>query len=205
MLFFYVHRHVQSQMLAASLLCSIRANLFLKTFLRHAYQRIELDRYLTVTQRDYDIMCTPLGHLYDRSVMETYDRCNALLCVISSIVFLFIFRILKHDVKDSGNVKRESKNYSYKEQMAARELEKELAAKQSKPDTMQLSKKQQDMLQQYLDQEQLIRDSVKKVNDSIIVDRLSCTIDDQSISRLMMMHEIYSNFSMKSFDVHKNK
>jgi len=60
-------------------------------------------------------------------------------------------------------VKRESKNYSYKEQMAARELEKELAAKQNKSDTPQLTKKQQDMLQQQLDQEQTIRESVKKV------------------------------------------
>lgn len=60
-------------------------------------------------------------------------------------------------------MKRESKNYSYKEQMAARELEKELAAKQNKSDTPQLTKKQQDMLQQQLDQEQTIRESVKKV------------------------------------------
>ncbi len=47
--------------------------------------------------------------------------------------------------------------------MAARELEKELAAKQNKMDTPQLTKKQQEMLQQQLDQEQAIRDNVKKV------------------------------------------
>ena len=73
------------------------------------------------------------------------------------------FRILKHEAKDTGNIKRESKNYTYKEQMAARELEKELAAKQNKPETPQLTKKQQEMLQHQLDQEQLIRDQVKKV------------------------------------------
>ncbi len=70
---------------------------------------------------------------------------------------------MKHDVKETGNVKRESKNYSYKEQMAARELEKEIAAKQSKTETPQLTKKQQEMFQQQLDQEQTIRDNVKKV------------------------------------------
>ena len=69
---------------------------------------------------------------------------------------------MKHETKDTGNVKRESKNYSYKEQMAARELEKELAAKQ-KAAVPQLTKKQQEMLQQQLDQEQAIRDNVKKV------------------------------------------
>ncbi len=47
--------------------------------------------------------------------------------------------------------------------MAARELEKELAAKQNKTDTPQLTKKQQEMLQQHLDQEQTIRDNIKKV------------------------------------------
>lgn len=76
-----------------------------------------------------------------------------------------LFRILKHETRETGNVKRESKNYSYKEQMAARELEKELAAKQNKSDTPQLTKKQQEMLQQQLDQEQVIRDSVRKVSD----------------------------------------
>lgn len=47
--------------------------------------------------------------------------------------------------------------------MAARELEKELAAKQNKAAVPQLTKKQQEMLQQQLDQEQSIRDHVRKV------------------------------------------
>lgn len=77
------------------------------------------------------------------------------------------FRILKHETKETGNIKRESKNYTYKEQMAARELEKELAAKQNKPDTPQLTKKQQEMFQQQLDQEQTIREQVKKVSETM--------------------------------------
>lgn len=59
--------------------------------------------------------------------------------------------------------------------MAARELEKELAAKQNKLDTPQLTKKQQEMLQQQLDQEQTIREQVKKVRENnlliVFVDR----------------------------------
>ncbi len=101
------------------------------------------------------------------------------------------FRILKHEAKETGNIKRESKNYSYKEQMAVRELEKELAAKQNKTDTPQLTKKQQEMLQQQLDQEQTIRDNVKKVwfhfeshfSDGNIL-----------ISRSMKMQKMYLNF-----------
>lgn len=84
-------------------------------------------------------------------------------------------RILKHEAKDTGNVKRESKNYSYKEQMAARELEKELAAKQNKPDTPQLTKKQQEMLQQQLDQEQTVRDGLRKVSELPGVDSAKAT------------------------------
>jgi hypothetical protein len=49
--------------------------------------------------------------------------------------------------------------------MAARELEKELAAKQNKTDTPQLTKKQQEMIQQQLEQEQIIRDNIKKIDE----------------------------------------
>jgi len=139
-------RFRKEQIVAIASLCSQRGDLFLKPFLRLIYQRFELDRYLIVTKRDFDIMKTPAGQLFDKSVMET---------------------ILKHEAKESGNVKRESKNYTYKEQMAARELEKELAAKQKKSDQPQLSKKQQEMLQQQLDQEQLIRENVLKIDDDV--------------------------------------
>ncbi|CAF3563233.1 unnamed protein product [Rotaria sp. Silwood1] len=138
-------RLTKDQISAIGLLCSTKPNLFLKRFLQIAYQRLEVDSYLLVDQRSYDIMKTPAGQLYDKSVMET---------------------ILKHEVKETGNIKRESKNYSYKEQMAARELEKELAAKQNKSTQPQLTKKQQEMLQQQLDQEQTIRDNVKKIDEN---------------------------------------
>ncbi|CAF1278175.1 unnamed protein product [Adineta ricciae] len=134
----------KGQISAIGLLCALKPNLFLKPFLQLAYQRLETDRYLTVNQKSYEIMKTPTGQLYDKSVMET---------------------ILKHETKDTGNIKRESKNYSYKEQMAARELEKELAAKQNKTDTPQLTKKQQEMLQQQLDLEQTIRENTKKIDE----------------------------------------
>ncbi|CAF2549669.1 unnamed protein product [Rotaria sp. Silwood2] len=137
-------RLTKDQISAIGLLCSTKPNLFLKSFLQIAYQRLEVDRYLLVDKRSYEIMKTPSGQLYDKSVMET---------------------ILKHEVKETGNIKRESKNYSYKEQMAARELEKEIAAKQKKTAEPQLTKKQQEMLQHQLDQEQTIRDSVKKIDE----------------------------------------
>ena len=99
------------------------------------------------------------------------------------------FRILKHEAKETGNIKRESKTYTYKEQMAARELEKELAAKKSKTDTPQLTKKQQEMLQQQLDQEQAIREQVKKVRNDLL------RSSDQSSRRFrsMKMLEMFSN------------
>lgn len=61
----------QEQIVAIGFLCSIKEDLFLKPFLRLIYQRLDLDRYLTVTKRDYDIMKTPVGQLFDKSVMET--------------------------------------------------------------------------------------------------------------------------------------
>ncbi|CAF2053347.1 unnamed protein product [Rotaria magnacalcarata] len=137
-------RLTKEQISAISLLCSMKPNLFLKSFLQIAYERLQPASYLLVSKRSYEIMKTPPGEIYDKSVLET---------------------ILKHETKDTGNVKRESKNYSYKEQMAARELEKELAAKQNKATVPQLTKKQQEMLQQQLDQEQATRDIVKKIDE----------------------------------------
>jgi len=73
--------------------------------------------------------------------------------------------------------------------MAARELEKELAAKQNKTDTPQLTKKQQEMFQQQLDQEQTIRDNVKKVRfQSDLFLRMLFFL------RLMKMQRMFSNF-----------
>jgi hypothetical protein len=61
----------KEQISAISLLCSIKPNLFLKSFLQLAYQRLESDRYLLVNKRSYEIMKTPSGQLYDKNVMET--------------------------------------------------------------------------------------------------------------------------------------
>lgn len=58
-------------MAAISLLCSIKPNLFLQPFLESAYQRLEIDRYLSVEKTAYEIMKTPPGQLYDKNVMET--------------------------------------------------------------------------------------------------------------------------------------
>lgn len=62
---------IQNQISAIGLLCSIKPNLFLKSFLTIAYQRLETDRYLSVNRRSYEIMKTPSGQLYDKAVMET--------------------------------------------------------------------------------------------------------------------------------------
>ena len=61
----------QDQISAIGLLCLIKPDLFIKPFLRHAYQRLETDRYLLVDKRSYEIMKTPFGQLYDKNVMET--------------------------------------------------------------------------------------------------------------------------------------
>ncbi|CAF1354193.1 unnamed protein product, partial [Didymodactylos carnosus] len=131
----------ETQMDAISLLCSLRPLLFIRKFLLSTFNRLESDRYRMVTKRDYEIMQTPDGELYDKNLMET---------------------ILKHEVKDTGNIKRESKNYSYKEQMAAVELAKEISKKKNEPH--QLSKKQEEMLQTALDNERVIRTNVKKID-----------------------------------------
>ena len=76
--------------------------------------------------------------------------------------------------------------------MAVRELEKELAAKQNKLETPQMTKKQQDMIQQQLDQEQLIRDSVRKV--SSLSKSIARSVNHASLLRLTKTLEMSSSY-----------
>lgn len=86
--------------------------------------------------------------------------------------------------------------------MAARALEKELAAKQGKSDTPQLTKKQQEMLQQHLDQEQIVRERVKNVRKP--KNWTKQMFHAVSFSRSTKTLKIGSKFSTKSFVEPKN-
>lgn len=96
-----------------------------------------------ITQMDYQIYCTPEGQLYDTSVIES----------------------LKHYEEETKNIKRESKLYSYKDQLAEIELRKELEAKAKLQKEPVLNKKQQEAKKQQLEKEAQIRSKLRLINE----------------------------------------
>ncbi|CAG7827579.1 unnamed protein product [Allacma fusca] len=91
-----------------------------------------------VTRDEYFIFMTPEGQLYDNSCLETGDG-------------------------DLGrNMKRESKVYSYKEQLEEIQLRKELEEKRKQAGkAVQLTHKQKEAMKAQLEKESLVRNSVK--------------------------------------------
>ncbi|XP_013411317.1 eIF-2-alpha kinase activator GCN1 [Lingula anatina] len=98
---------------------------------------------VTVTVQEYMIMNTPEGELYDKSVIQSAAQ------------------------EKVTNIKRESKLYSYAEQMAEIELRKEIEAKNRAKGIIEepkLTKKQQELKQAQLEKESQIRKSLKELD-----------------------------------------
>ncbi|KAM4708063.1 stalled ribosome sensor GCN1 [Discoglossus pictus] len=89
----------------------------------------------SVTREEYAIMQTPEGELYDKSILQSAQQDN-----------------LK-----KGNMKRENKAYSFKEQIIELELKEEIKKKKGIKEELQLTSKQKEMLQAQLEKESQIR------------------------------------------------
>ncbi|XP_042146594.1 eIF-2-alpha kinase activator GCN1 [Ixodes scapularis] len=100
----------------------------------------------TVTAEEHAIYTTPEGTLFNKAVL-------------SSVV---------EATTESKNIKRESKVYSYKEQMEEIELKKELEAKKkSKVQEPELSKKQKEAMEAQLQKEHAVRLRIRKLAESV--------------------------------------
>ncbi|KAM9331114.1 stalled ribosome sensor GCN1 isoform 2-T2 [Gastrophryne carolinensis] len=88
-----------------------------------------------VTREEYAIMQTPEGELYDKSILQSAQQDN-----------------LK-----KGNMKRENKAYSFKEQIIELELKEEIKKKKGIKEEIQLTSKQKEMLQMQMEKESQIR------------------------------------------------
>ncbi|XP_042907743.1 stalled ribosome sensor GCN1 [Parasteatoda tepidariorum] len=113
-----------------------------------------------VTKEEYHIFLTPDGELYDASVIEN----------------------LKEHTNINKNIKRESKLYSYKEQMEEIELKKEIEAKKrAKGMTKEpeLTKKQLEAKKAQLEKEAVIRANIKEIDSRFqrALDKLQTLID----------------------------
>ncbi|XP_053558036.1 eIF-2-alpha kinase activator GCN1 [Bombina bombina] len=88
-----------------------------------------------VTREEYAIMQTPEGELHDKSILQSAQQDN-----------------LK-----KGNMKRENKAYSFKEQIIELELKEEIKKKKGIKEELQLTSKQKEMLQVQMEKESQIR------------------------------------------------
>uniref|UniRef100_A0A8C7IIN2 GCN1 activator of EIF2AK4 n=1 Tax=Oncorhynchus kisutch TaxID=8019 RepID=A0A8C7IIN2_ONCKI len=88
-----------------------------------------------VTREEYAIMLTPEGELYDKSIIQSAQQ----------------------ESTKKGNMKRENKAYSYKEQIIELELQEEIKKKKGIKDELQLTSKQKEMMQAQLEKESSIR------------------------------------------------
>ena len=107
-----------------------------------------------VTQEEYGIFLTPEGELYDRSILDSAMK----------------------SASQGGNIRRENKAYSYKEQLAEIELRKEIEKKKGKKAAdppPKLSKKQEEQLAQQKQKEADIRGRLVKLNKTVLC---GCTI-----------------------------
>ncbi|XP_074026538.1 lethal (3) 80Fj [Leptinotarsa decemlineata] len=134
-----------------STLLSINADILLPYMVSRVIQQLEDPRMCQISKDDYFTFLTPDGELYDKSVLPGSDN-NAEI-----------------------NLKRESKVYSYNEQIEELQLRRELEEKKRKEGKIkppQYTSKQLEAIKNQKLKEQAIRDRLRELN-KIILDCIS--------------------------------
>ncbi|KAI4899225.1 hypothetical protein NFI96_030703, partial [Prochilodus magdalenae] len=108
----------------------------------HVTQWLSNPALQQVTRQEYAIMHTPEGELYDRSIIMSAQQ----------------------ESTKKGNMKRENKAYSFKEQIIELELQEEIKKKKGIKDEVQLTSKQKEMMQNQLEKESAIRKRLQGLN-----------------------------------------
>ncbi|XP_069380401.1 stalled ribosome sensor GCN1 [Paralichthys olivaceus] len=120
---------------AVGALSSLSPNKLLPRVISHITEGLSQPALLQVTREEYAIMLTPEGELYDNSIIQSAQK----------------------ETTKKGNLKRENKAYSYKDQIIELELQEELKKKKGIKEEVQLTSKQKEMMQIQLDKETSIR------------------------------------------------
>ncbi|KAK5645448.1 hypothetical protein RI129_006748 [Pyrocoelia pectoralis] len=119
----------------------------LRYLLRKLKEKLYNPSIVQITKDQYFTYLTPEGELYDKSVLPEDQK------------------------DDGGNMKRESKAYSYKEQLEEMQLRRELEEKkrrEGKIKPQQYSAKQLDAIKNQKVKEQAIRDRLTELNTVIV-------------------------------------
>uniref|UniRef100_A0AAR2KIY6 TOG domain-containing protein n=1 Tax=Pygocentrus nattereri TaxID=42514 RepID=A0AAR2KIY6_PYGNA len=107
----------------------------------HVTQWLSNPALKQVTHHEYAIMHTPEGELHDKSIILSAQQ----------------------ESTKKGNMKRENKAYSFKEQIIELELQEEIKKKKGIKDEVQLTSKQKEMMQNQLEKESAIRKRLQGV------------------------------------------
>ncbi|XP_050973844.1 eIF-2-alpha kinase activator GCN1 [Labeo rohita] len=108
----------------------------------HITQRLSNPALGQVTRQEYAIMQTPEGELYDKSIIMSAQQ----------------------ESTKKGNMKRENKAYSFKEQIIELELQEEIKKKKGIKEEIQLTSKQKEMMQNQLEKESSIRKRLQELD-----------------------------------------
>uniref|UniRef100_A0A8C5HZY1 TOG domain-containing protein n=1 Tax=Gouania willdenowi TaxID=441366 RepID=A0A8C5HZY1_GOUWI len=109
-----------------------------------SYVTLELSRpaLVQVTREEYAIMQTPENELYDNSILQSAQK----------------------ESTKKGNMKRENKAYSYKEQIIELELQEEIKKKKGIKEEVQLTSKQKELMQIQQEKESAIRKRLQEMD-----------------------------------------
>uniref|UniRef100_A0A8C2BGT6 GCN1 activator of EIF2AK4 n=1 Tax=Cyprinus carpio TaxID=7962 RepID=A0A8C2BGT6_CYPCA len=130
---------VQNAVGSLSLLSPTR---LLPRVMDHVTQRLSNPALSQVTRQEYAIMQTPEGELYDKSIIMSAQQ----------------------ESTKKGNMKRENKAYSFKEQIIELELQEEIKKKKGIKEELQLTSKQKEMMQSQLEKESGIRKRLQELD-----------------------------------------
>uniref|UniRef100_A0A673J661 EIF-2-alpha kinase activator GCN1-like n=1 Tax=Sinocyclocheilus rhinocerous TaxID=307959 RepID=A0A673J661_9TELE len=141
--------HIHSLTNAVGSLSLLSPTKLLPRVMDHVAQRLSNPALRQVTRQEYAIMQTPEGELYDKSIIMSAQQ----------------------ESTKKGNMKRENKAYSFKEQIIELELQEEIKKKKGIKEEIQLTSKQKEMMQNQLENESAIRKRLQE-----LVGELQCAV-----------------------------
>ncbi|XP_069038064.1 stalled ribosome sensor GCN1 [Lepisosteus oculatus] len=132
----------QAALNAAGSLAALSPGQLLPRVVGRILAGLEAPALLHVTREEYAIMQTPEGELYDKSIIQSAQQ----------------------DSAKKGNLKRENKAYSFKEQIIELELKEEMKRKKGIKEEVQLSSKQKEMVAAQLEKEASVRRRLQQLD-----------------------------------------
>ncbi|KAK7073636.1 eIF-2-alpha kinase activator GCN1 [Halocaridina rubra] len=126
-------------------LCRLGSQIILTDVMKFVLAKLNNPKLVQISEEDYNIYLTPVGTLYNQSVVEKAFE----------------------DHLNLKNVKKSSKVYSHKEQLLMLEEKKKDLEKRRKEGTLEMTPKQKEVYKTQMDKENAVRERVQQLADSV--------------------------------------